>query len=131
MVGKRAEEQGRVHIHKEVVETPQSIDVGTQHARVTVERVAFSGDLNDTNAFVESDIDVPVMGEGVVVGKQVRGVEEVVIRKDVTTEQQQVTDTVRKERVVVDGVDQSGEATIQDVTGTTVRRDDQNRPTGR
>ena len=130
VVGKRAEEQGRVHIHKEVTETPQSVDVSTQHERVTVERVAFSGDVNADDAFVERSIDVPLMGEEAVVGKQVRGVEEVVIHKDVTTEQQRVTDTVRKERVVVDGVDQNGTSTTRDVQGTT-RIDETNSRTGR
>ena len=117
VVGKRAEEQGRVHIRKEVTETPQSVDVSTQHERVTVERVAFSGDANAKDAFVEKNIDVPLMGEEAVVGKQVRGVEEVVIHKDVTTEQQRVTETVRKERVMVDGVDQSGGSAIRDAQG--------------
>jgi len=130
VVGKRAEEQGRVHIRKEVTETPQSVDVSTQHERVTVERVAFSGDANAKDAFVEKNIDVPLMGEEAVVGKQVRGVEEVVIHKDVATEQQRVTDTVRKERVVVDGADQSGTATTRDVQGTT-RVDETNPRTNR
>ena len=116
VVGKRTEEEGRVHIHKEVVAEQQSVDVALQQERVTVERVAFTGDpATVTDAFVERDIEVPLMGEEVVVGKQVKGVEEVIIRKDVTTEQQRVTDTVRKERVVVDGVDQSGQAVAADV----------------
>lgn len=111
-VGKRSEEEGRVHIHKDVVSEQQSVDVSLQQERVTVERVAFTGDpATVTDAFVERDIEVPLMGEEVVVGKHVKGVEEVVIRKDVTTEQQRVTDTVRKERVIVDGVDQSGQTT--------------------
>jgi|GEM_PF-633895 len=120
VVGKRTEEEGRVHIHKDVISEQQSVDVSLQQERVTVERVAFSGDpATVKDAFVERDIEVPLMGEEVVVGKQVKGVEEVVIRKDVTTEQQRVTDTVRKERVVVDGVDQSGEAVATGSTGYT------------
>ena len=117
VVGKRTEEEGRVHIHKDVISEQQSVDVALQQERVTVERVAFTGDpATVTDAFVERDIEVPLMGEEVVVGKQVKGVEEVVIRKDVTTEQQRVTDTVRKERVIVDGVDQSGQAVASDST---------------
>lgn len=120
VVGKRSEEEGRVHIHKDVVSEQQSVDVSLQQERVTVERVAFTGDpATVTDAFVERDIEVPLMGEEVVVGKQVKGVEEVVIRKDMTTEQQRVTDTVRKERVIVDGLDQSGQATAGSSSRTT------------
>ena len=110
VVGKQVEEQGRVHVHKDVVSEQQTVSVPLQHERVTVEHVAYSGgSAPSADAFVERDIDVPVMGEQAVVGKQVTGVEEVVIHKDVATEQQRVTDSVRKERVIVDGVDQTGQ----------------------
>jgi uncharacterized protein (TIGR02271 family) len=112
VVGTRQEEAGQVHIHKDVVTEQQTVQVPLQHERVTVERVAFSGDPATTaDAFVARDIEVPVMGEEAVVSKRMVGVEDVVIHKDVVTEQQTVDDTVRKERVVVDGVDASGQPT--------------------
>jgi len=124
VVGKRQGELGRVRIHRDVVEEQQSVDVPLQRERVTVERVAVSGTsgANLGDAFQERDIDVPVMGEEAVVGKRVREVEEVRLHKEAVTEQQQVSDTVRKERVIVDGVDNQGTATnrtITDATGTT------------
>jgi len=61
---------------------------------------------------------VPVMGEEAVVGKRLREVEEVRLHKDTTQEQQQVTDTVRKERVVVDGTETTENV---DTTTTTQR----------
>lgn len=64
VVGKQVEEQGRVHVHKDVVSEQQTVSVPLQQERVTVERVAYSGDpAASGDAFVERDIDVPVMGE--------------------------------------------------------------------
>jgi uncharacterized protein (TIGR02271 family) len=58
------------------------------------------------DAFTERDIDVPVMGEELVAGKRAVVTEEVRLRKDAVTEDQQVSDTVRKERVTVEGADE-------------------------
>lgn len=109
-VGKRRVEEGRVHIHKDVVEEPETVNVELQREQVRVERVPFSGDRTGTggDAFTERDIDVPVMGEEAVIEKRVQGVEEVRIHKDVRSESERVTDTVRKERVTVDGADDQG-----------------------
>jgi uncharacterized protein (TIGR02271 family) len=106
IVDKQTVEAGRAHIHKNVVTEQKTVNVPVQHERVTVERVALSDDaLPGDAAFEEQDFEVPVMGEKAVVGKRVSGVEEVIIHKDVVTEQEQVTDSVRKERVTVDGAD--------------------------
>ncbi len=86
----------------------QSVPVTLRHEEVTVERVPFTGDVDPNatqHAFQGQDIDVPLMGEQAVAGKTVREVEEVRLHKDTTQEQEQVTDTVRKERVTVDEVD--------------------------
>lgn len=120
IVGKRREEEGRVHIHKDVVEEPRTETVETQHERVRVDRVPLSGKVDSSDAFQDRDIDVPLYGEEVVVGKQVRGVEEVRLHKDVVTDDEQVTDTVRKERVEVDGVD-AEDVTTTDRTNRTRR----------
>jgi len=107
VVGKREEEQGRVHLHKDVVEEQKTVSVPLQQERVYVDRVAVTdgGVTNATDAFEGRDIEVPVMGEQAVVGKQVREVEEVRLRKDVVTENEQVSDTVRKERVTIEGAE--------------------------
>ncbi len=114
VVGKRQEQVGDVHVHKDVVQEQESVPVTLRHEEVTVERVPITGQASQAdlqNAFQDQDIDVPVMGEEVVVGKQVREVEEVRLHKQASEEQQQVSDTVRRERVVVDGVDQQQGAT--------------------
>ena len=133
VVGKREQEEGRVHLHKEVTSEQETIPVTLRREEVTVERVPVDqnmdqGAMND--AFQNQDIEVPVMGEEAVVGKNLREVEEVRLHKNVTDEQQQVTDTVRKERVVVDGtdtmkgVDTTMDNSMEDVDATnTMRRD--------
>jgi len=111
VVGKRQEQVGDVHVHKDVVQEQESVPVTLSHEEVTVERVAITGQASQAdlpNAFQDQDIEVPVMGEEAVVGKQVREVEEVRLHKQASEKQQQVSDTVRRERVVVDGVDQHG-----------------------
>jgi len=100
-----------VHLYKDVVQEQQTVSVNLRHEEVTVERVPVTGQASQAdlpNAFQDQDIEVPVMGEEAVVGKQVREVEEVRLHKQASEEQQQVSDTVRRERVVVDGVDQHG-----------------------
>ncbi len=109
VVGKRQEEEGRVHLHKEVTSEQETVPVTLRREEVTVERVPFTGNVDPNaarTAFQGQDIDVPVMGEEAVVSKQAHEVEEVRLHKQATEEQQQVSDTVRRERVVVDGVDQ-------------------------
>ncbi len=108
VAGKRQEQIGDVRLHKDVVTEQESVPVTLRREEVTVERVPVDQavDLGTTrDAFQGEDIDVPVMGEEAVVGKQVRETEEVRLRKQAVTEQQQVSDMVRKERVVVDGTD--------------------------
>jgi uncharacterized protein (TIGR02271 family) len=114
VVGKRAEEVGRVNLRKDVVEEQQTVDVPLRREQVTVERVPVDGTTDTTvaqDAFTERDIDVPVMGEEAVVGKEVREVEEVRLHKDTVSQEEQVSDTVRKERVTIDGADEGMGAT--------------------
>ncbi len=124
VAGKREEELGRVHLHKEVITEQESVPVTLHREEVTVERVPMTGQANQAdlqNAFQNADIEVPVMGEEAVVGKTAREVEEVRLRKQDVSEQEQVTGTVRRERVVVDGVDQTQTGTTTTTDTTTTR----------
>lgn len=109
-------EAGRVHIHKDVVEEAQNINVPVTREEVRVERVPVEGAASTGNlgadAFQEKDIDVPVMGEQVNVEKQARVGEELHLHKREVTENQRYTDTVRRERVNVDGLDQQGDTPL-------------------
>ncbi len=107
VVGTRQEELGHVHVHKEVVTEQQSVPVTLQREQVIVERVPVTDASADTSAaFMGTDIEVPVMGEEAVMSKQARVVEEVRLRKDTVTETEQVSDSVRKERVTVEAEDE-------------------------
>ncbi len=118
VAGTREAEQGRVHLHKDVVEEQQTITVPVTREEVHVERVAASGDVAPgTDTFVERDIEVPLMGEEVVTSKHAHVVEEVRLHKDVATETKQVSDTVRKERVEVESSDATS-SSIGDTTGS-------------
>lgn len=59
------------------------------------------------DTFAEKDIDIPVMGEELIAGKRAIVTEEVRLRKQVVTEEQQVSDMVRRERVTVEGADEA------------------------
>lgn len=109
VAGKRQEQIGDVRLHKDVVTEQETVPVTLRREEVTVERVPMSGQANQAdlqNVFQNEDIDVPVMGEEAIVGKQVHETEEVRLHKQGVTEQQQVSDTVRRERVTVDGTDE-------------------------
>src|SRR5215207_4907946 len=105
-VEKRQGELGSVDIRKEVTSERVNVPVELRHEEVTVDRVDVKdrpvapGELDD--AFEEGTIRVPVRGEQAIVEKEAVVTGEVVIDRDVKTERQTVSDTVRKERVDVD-----------------------------
>ncbi len=104
-VGKRQEQIGDVHLRKDVVQEQQTVSVPLQHEEVTVERVPVSGQVDAAtvrDAFQGGDIEIPVMGEEAVVGKKVVETEEVRLHKQAVTQDQTVSDTVRRENVTVD-----------------------------
>ena len=108
---KQQQEAGRVHVNKDVVEEQQTLTVPVTREEVRVERVPVQGraatDLGP-DTFQERDIDVPVMGEQVTAEKRAQVNEEIHLHKRAVTENQQVSDTVRKERVNVEGADSQG-----------------------
>lgn len=111
-VDKERRQVGEARIHKNTVEEQQSLNVPVTQERVTVDRVPVDKDLpadqvNATN-LNDKDITIPVMGEDVTVEKRPRVKEELHIHKEPYTETEHVADTVRKERVQVEGVDDQG-----------------------
>ncbi len=108
VVRTRAEELGRVRIHKDVLTEQQTVSAPITHEEVYVERVPVQGQYAGVgpDAFTEGDVEITIMGEQLVAAKRVVVAEELRLHKDVEEERQEITDTVRKERVVVDGVEQ-------------------------
>ena len=105
-VGKRQVEAGRARIRK-VVRTEQVAEpVELRREEVDIERVPVSGSEVAGDAFQEGEIEVPVMREEPVVGKEARVTGEVRVGKDVSSETRTIEDEVRREDVEVDrGVD--------------------------
>jgi len=105
-VEKRQGKMGSVDIRKDVETEQVNIPVELRHEEVTVDRVdvkdrpVAAGDL--ANAFEEGTIRVPVRGEEAVVQKEAFVTGEVVVDREVKTERQTISDTVRKEHVNVD-----------------------------
>jgi len=101
--GVREVEGGSARIVKDVITEQQSIDVPVSHEEVyvterSVNRAATQADMDTMNR----EIDIPLTEQEVVTQKQAVVTGEVGIRKEVTTETERVSDTVRREEVHVE-----------------------------
>ncbi len=103
-VQKAMQQSGEVAVHKHVIEEQVNIPVEISREQVTIERHATDRPLAAGETLLNDGdvIRVPVMEETVNVTKSAHVVEEIEIGKTRTTEQQNVSDTIRKERVEVD-----------------------------
>lgn len=107
-VNTRQVERGRVIVRKGVRSEQQTVNVPIREEEVHVNRRTVDGDFGGnvpTDAFQETQIEVPLRGEEVDVTKQARVREVVEIDKDVVQRTEQVTDTVRREEVFIEGDD--------------------------
>jgi uncharacterized protein (TIGR02271 family) len=102
-VGKRRVEAGNVRLRKVVTTEHQEVPVELEHEEVEIERVPVSdSSIDDSTAFEEQEIDVPVMREEAVVGKEVRATGQVQVNKNVRTQTENVGADVRKENIETD-----------------------------
>jgi uncharacterized protein (TIGR02271 family) len=86
-----------------VVERPVEEQVRLRQEHVDVERRPVNRPVTGSeNLFQDRTIEATERDEEAVVSKQARVVEEVVVRKDVTEEVENVRDTVRRTEVEVD-----------------------------
>jgi uncharacterized protein (TIGR02271 family) len=116
----REQEAGAVRIEKDVVAEERTLEVPVTEERVRVERrvVDRAATGADAGAFEETVIEVPLRTETVEVQKQARVAEEVVVSKEAVQRTERVTDTVRREEVIVD----EDATLIDDVEGGSTRR---------
>ena len=109
---KRPVERGAVRIEKDVVEERQTLDVPVTEEEAEITRRRVDREVtNAEHAFEEGTINVPLRGEEVDVEKRSRVVEEIDVDRRALTTTEQVTDTVRREEVTVEGeghVEQTG-----------------------
>lgn len=101
-VGKQQVETGRVRLRKVVHTEHEEVPVELQREQVSIERVSATDADVPSTAFQDQEIEVPVMREEPVVGKEAHVVGGVQLNKNVETESRTVTGDVRKEDVEVD-----------------------------
>ena len=122
-VGKREVAAGAVRVRSYVVERPAEEQVRLHEERVSIERrpVDRAATAMDTaNAFQDRTIEAKATAEEAVVGKDVRVVEEIGIRKEASDRTETVRDTVRKTEVDVEDTSGTGRpAGTAGVTGST------------
>ncbi|WP_426173932.1 DUF2382 domain-containing protein [Massilia sp. TWR1-2-2] len=102
-VGKREVQRGGVRVFQRMVETPVSDTVSLREEHVHVERRPLDQPASsaDLAAFQEKSIELRETAEEAVVQKSPRVVDEVVIGKEVTSREEQISDTVRHTEVDV------------------------------
>jgi uncharacterized protein (TIGR02271 family) len=108
-VGTERVEAGRARLRKYVVTENVTETVPVTREQVRVEREPITdaniGDAMDGPAISEEEHEVTLHAERAVVEKEAVPVERVRLDTETVTDQQQVSDTVRKERVDTDGID--------------------------
>jgi uncharacterized protein (TIGR02271 family) len=106
-VGTEQVEAGRARLRKYVVTENVTQTVPVSHEEVRVQREPITdaniGDAMDGPAISEEEHEVTLHAERPVVEKEAVPVERVRLDTEMVTEQQEVTDTVRKEQVDTDG----------------------------
>jgi len=106
-VGTREVDRGEVAIRKTIIEEQQTVPVTLTHEEVRVEeRDVADRPATGDKLFQEETIHVALRGEEAVVAKEAFVTGEVVIEKDAVSQERQITDTVRKQRVDVDQTSQ-------------------------
>jgi len=115
LTANRTREQiGAVRVHRYVVQENETIEAPVSHEEVTIEHVARTDLPVGTDAFTDKDVDVPLMGERLTLGKQAHVADEVHIHKKLVTEQQHASGTVRREQIRIEGFNEDS-----DTRGTT------------
>ena len=99
-----AQHAGNVRVQKRVVEEPEEIEVTLRHDELDLERIKADRPLEPGEEAVRIAGDetvVLVVEERLETRRVPYVVEEIHLRRRLVTEQQRVTDTVRKERIEV------------------------------
>jgi len=116
---------GTLYIARRVDEVPhdQPLTRRTEHAHV--EHVhPHEPDSGKIETLPDGSLSIPVLEEHIVVTKELRVRERIIVRKAVITEHTQVTDTIRRERVELEVVEaDDGRRPRRDLSPETSRPD--------
>ena len=108
-VGKRTRETGRARLRKYVVTENVTQTVPVKREEVRIEREPITdgnvGDATDGPAISEDEREVTLKEEEVVVDKRAVPKERVKLGKETITDEEQVSEEVRKEQIEVEGDD--------------------------
>jgi uncharacterized protein (TIGR02271 family) len=103
-VDKESQEVGRARLRKYVTTDTETVTVPVKKEKLTVERNPVEGTRSGGTISEGDDVeDITLREERAVVGKETVDVEEVRVGKETVTEQEQVSEQVRKEHVEVEG----------------------------
>lgn len=120
-VGTRQQESGRARLRKYIVTEQQTQNVAVSHDEVHVTREPITeanvGDAMSGGELTEEEHEVTLMADQVVTDKETVPVERIRLDTETVTEQQEVTEEVRKEQIEFDGVDG-----VDGTAGTTAGR---------
>ncbi|GAB3306397.1 PRC and DUF2382 domain-containing protein [Geodermatophilus aquaeductus] len=127
-VGTQRVEAGRARLRKYVVSENVTETVPVSREEVRVEREPITdaniGNAMDGPAISEEEHEVVLHAERPVVSKEATPVERVRLDTQTVTEQQQVSEQVRREEIEVEGGEAGVAGTGRHTTGTTGREDD-------
>jgi uncharacterized protein (TIGR02271 family) len=101
-VGTEAVENGTVRLHKYVVTDQVETSVPLRHEEVRVERVPAEARASAGHDFTEQSVEVKLHEERPTIAKETVPVETVRLTSETRTDQQRVTDKVRRERIEVE-----------------------------
>ena len=105
-IGKVEQEAGRVRLRKYVTTETETITVPVRREKLVVERIPATDTATDPitepDGHTEILEEVTLREERVIVGKETVAVEQVRVGKQQVTEEQEVTEEVRRERADVD-----------------------------
>jgi uncharacterized protein (TIGR02271 family) len=102
-IGKESRESGRVHLHKFVDTEVVRETIPLSHEEVVIEREPIrDGEMVGTFEIGEEDREMILHEERPVVGKEIRPVERVHVRKQDVQREETVEGQVRKERLEID-----------------------------
>lgn len=113
-VGKREVVAGGVRLRKVVRTEVVNQPVELKREEVVIERVPGGGTQQGQTSFQEQDVYIPLRREEPVVQKEQRVREEVRVRKEATSDQQTISEKVRKEDIQIE---KEGEARFVSETG--------------
>ena len=112
-VGTESREAGRARLRKHVVTEHQQVSVPVSREEVTLEREPITdanrGDAYDGPAISEEEHEVTLHEEEVVTEKRTVPKERVRLGKETVTEEQTVSEEIRKEQIDSEGASDEGE----------------------